>query len=59
MSIVNQSCEQGVEVATKMLEDVDFDDSLSVSTIDLMARDGFARRGGVCKRLERFELGTG
>jgi hypothetical protein len=55
MSIVNEAGEQGVEVATKMLKDVDFGDSLSVSTIDLMGRDGVAW-GGVWKRLERFEL---
>ena len=55
MSIVNEAGEQGVEVAMKMLKDVDFGDSLSVSTIDLMGRDGVAS-GGVWKRLERFEL---
>jgi hypothetical protein len=58
MSIVHEARQQGVEVASKMIKDIDFGDSLSVVTKDLMGRGGVAW-GGVWKQLERFELGAG
>jgi hypothetical protein len=58
MSIVHEARQQGVEVASKMIKDIDFGDSLSVVTIDLMGRGGVAW-GGVWKQLEQFELGAG
>ena len=47
-----------MEVASKMIKDIDFGDSLSVVTKDLMGRGGVAW-GGVWKQLEQFELGAG
>ena len=56
MSVVNEVKPTGVEIAKKMVTEIEFGKGIQVDAIDLMARDGVAW-GGVWKRIERFELG--
>ena len=58
MSVVNEVKPEGIEIAKKMVGEINFGEGIQVGAIDLMARDGVAW-GGVWKRVERFELGAG
>ena len=58
MSVVNEAKPEGIEIAKKMVGEINFGEGIQVGAIDLMARDGVAW-GGVWKRVERFELGAG
>jgi hypothetical protein len=57
MSVVNEVKPEGVEIAKKMVGEIDFGEGIQVGAIDLMARDGVAW-GGVWKQVERFELAS-